>query len=285
MGYISEKSSLMYKSWAWLVYSNIFISLEALFIAVLTVLLSGFKMHAEPLIISFSTFFLIYNVDRYIGGEEDEENMPMRTSFVRKNGKYFFILSIAGYLSALYLSAAQGLLNFALVLIPILVSIMYSIFKLKKILFVKNIAVGVSWGIVPLLVGAYYGDIMRPEIIFLSAFFTVSFFRSSMIFDIKDIKGDLEEGVRTIPNQFGVTDTKLIAILTDLFMMISWLSLILIGLLEFAFLILLPFHIYIVAYVLSLNLDRGEFFYSVIIDGECIFLGLLALLASFVGWI
>jgi 4-hydroxybenzoate polyprenyltransferase len=267
----------------WLVYSNIFISLEALFIGLITVILAGFEFALEPIMIAFSSFFIIYNMDRYLGVDEDEENMPSRTRFVRKYGKYFFILSIIGYSLALIIAFERNILTFALALTPVVLSIIYSPLNLKKILFVKNAVVGVSWGTVPLLVGAYYGNILSADILFLSGFFAVSFFRSAMIFDIKDIIGDLKEGVSTIPNKYGIANTKLIAILIDIFLIVSFLSLILIDVLSTEYLIFLVFHSYIIGYVQLLNIERGEYFYSVIIDGECIFIGIIILISSLIG--
>lgn len=279
----TSKGSIVYRLVSGMVYSNVFIALQALSVALVTLILSGFKFSPKPLFISFAAFFIVYSVDRYLGKDEDKENMPLRTVFIEKYGWYFFVASIAIYMAALLLAFNHGLLVFFLTLVPIVASILYSVLRIKRVLLVKNIVVGVTWGTIPLLTGAFYGAPLKPEIIYLASFFSVSFFRSAMIFDVKDIKGDLKEGVATIPNQFGVRKTKLIAVLINAALIISWSTLVFLGYLSFEYIILIFFHIYIVIYVYLLNREQGELFYSVIIDGECIFLGLLVMFAATIG--
>jgi 4-hydroxybenzoate polyprenyltransferase len=224
-------------------------------------------------------------MDRYLGADEDEENMPRRTRFVRKYGAFFFYSSILMYLISLILTVDTGLTAFSLTLFPVLLSILYSPLNLKKYIFVGNMIVGIAWGSVPLFIGSYYGEILAPEITFLSFFFTISWFRNATIFDIKDVKGDLVEGVRTIPNTYGIANTKFIAFLINIGLMITWLILILIGPLSYEFLVLISFHLYVLGYAQLLNNEKGEYYYSVIIDGECKALALFVALAAFVGLI
>jgi 4-hydroxybenzoate polyprenyltransferase len=175
------------------------------------------------------------------------------------------------------------LIVFILALIPVILSIIYSPLNLKKILFVKNSIVAVAWGTIPLFVGAYYCEILQTEIISLSIFFTVGLFRNTILFDIKDITGDLKEGVKTIPNTYGAANTKFLAVLINLSLIISLLTLILTNYLDYSFLILLIYNTYIFIYVHLLNMKSGELFYSVVVDGACIFLGIFVLLAGNLG--
>ncbi|EGQ43922.1 MAG: 4-hydroxybenzoate polyprenyltransferase related protein, partial [Candidatus Nanosalina sp. J07AB43] len=231
----------------------------------------------------FAAFFIVYNLDRYLGKSEDEENMPMRTRFVKRYGKSFLALSIGVFTVALFMAFNQGSLTFLLTIIPIVMSLLYSVLKLKKILFVKNAIVGATWGVIPLLTASYYGLTFRSEVLFLTLFFGISFFRSAMIFDIKDIKGDLEEGVTTIPNKYGIDNAKLISVGIDVLLISSWSALVSFGYLNFDFLILTFFHIYVLAYISVIHMDTGELFYSVIVDGECNFLGILVFISGVIG--
>lgn len=266
-----------------LAYSNIFIAAEAISMAFITIKLSGLELRLEPLLIPFASFFIIYNMDRYLGMEEDEENMPSRTMFVRKYGKFFFTISIIGYIIALILSLSRGSLVFALTVFPVLLSLAYSPLNLKKYLFLGNSIVGVAWGTIPLFVGAYYGDVFTAEALFLSGFFTLSWFRNATIFDIKDIKGDLKEEVKTVPNQYGIINTKALAVVINLLLGTSWCYLIVIGFLSPNFVILSVFHTYMFVYLQLVDMESGEFFYSVVIDGECKFLASMVLIASLTG--
>ena len=266
-----------------LVYSNIWISLEAVSVAVVTMVLVGTPIKILPAFVSFAIFFLIYNVDRFTDADEDAEDMPRRTDFVRKYGGICVGASIVLYAAALLGSFGANPITFLFTVIPVGLGAVYSPLNLKDILFVKNAVVGIAWGTVPLLVGAYFGALFEFEVLFLWLFFTLSFFRSAMIFDIKDIEGDLREGVKTIPNTFGIDTTKRIAYLVDVTSVAIEILLVVSGYLSPLFLVLLPFHLYIVAYVWSLDRESGEMFYSVIIDGECIFLGVLVVLIRSIG--
>ena len=280
---VSRKTSIVYGALRALAYSNTWISLEAFFIAFVTIILAGFNLAFTPLLVAFAAFFVIYTMDRYLGMEEDEENMPIRTNFMRKYGYFLFVLSIAGYITALAVSLAHNFWMFAFTVIPVFLSIIYSPLNLKKFLYIGNSIVGVAWGTVPLIVGAYYGQILSAEVLFLSAVFTLSWFRNATIFDIKDIRGDLKEGVKTIPNTYGLENTKLLAISINILLMVSWILLIFLGFLGLEFLVLLGFHAYIFVYAQLLNGNRGELYYSIIIDGECKFLGLCVFIATLTG--
>lgn len=266
-----------------LVYSNIWISLESVGIALTTMVLAGFPLHLVPLLISFAAPFFVYNIDRLTDAEEDEENMPRRTNFVKSYGLYFTSASIVLYLGSLLLALDKSILTFLFSLAPVIIGGAYSQLDIKDVLVVKNLVVGLSWGAAPLMVGAYFGSLSSFEVLFLSAFFIISFFRSAMVYDVKDIKGDLKEGVKTIPNVFGVELTKQVAYIIDTALILLEIGLVFQNYLSPSFLILVPFHLYIILYVKMVEKSTKEMFYSMIIDGECIFLGLLVLLMSMMG--
>lgn len=266
-----------------LIYSNIWISLESVGIVLATMILADFPLHPVPLLIGFAVPFLVYNVDRFTDRDEDAENMPERTRFVRAYGLYFTAVSVLLYLTSLLIALNKNILTFGVILLPVVIGVTYSQLDIKNILFVKNAVVGLSWGAAPLMVGAYFSHIFSFEVLFMAAFITVSIFRSAMVYDIKDIAGDREEGVKTVPNTFGVTTTKHIAYGIDTLLIAIELSLMTLGYLSSAFLVLIPFHLYIVLYVWIVGRDSGEKFYNLVIDGEGVFLGILVVLMTALG--
>jgi 4-hydroxybenzoate polyprenyltransferase len=277
------KDSIIYRLISGLVYSNIFIALQALSIAFVSMALSGLTLKPEPLFISFASFFIVYTFDRYLDRDEDAENMPVRTKFLRKYGEYLFAASIAGYIAALIIAFNNGFITFLLTLSPIIVGVLYSVARIKKILLVKNIVVGLTWGSIPLLVGAYYGSPILPEILFLAAFFGIGLFRNTIVFDIKDIEGDLKEGVRTIPNTYGKRRSRQLALCINAFLTVLLLFSIASNILGVEYLILIFYNIYIFLYCHIVSVDHEELFYSLIVDGACSFLGLSITITSLLG--
>ncbi len=266
-----------------LVHSNLFLALAAASVAFTTMVLARLPLQFEPVLISFSIVFFMYNVNRFTDIEEDEVNTPRRASFVRKYGEVFLVLSTLIYIASLGLAWGHSLTALLLTIGNIGLGLAYSVLRLKEIFFLKNFIVGLGWGILPLIAGSYSGAATSLPILFLAAFFTVSYFRSTMIFDIKDIEGDLKEGVKTIPNTLGFDTTVKLSYVIDSLLIATELALIAAGYLNPQFLILIPFHLYIFGYLKILDRDSGKPLYYLIVDGETIFLGLAALLMFLIG--
>lgn len=86
-------------------------------------------------------------------------------------------------------------------------------FRLKKILFVKNVVSAVAWAcVVAFVQPLFYGHPIGPYniISFLFTFFLMMVIE--LVWDIRDIKGDKKAGVVTVPVKFGLRDTKIFAV-------------------------------------------------------------------------
>jgi len=176
-----------------LVWSNTYISLTAAGMALTTMVLAELPLVGLPLFIAFSTFFFIYNLDRYTDREEDKTNVPQRAAFFERYGRFLLPASAILYLIGLSLAYSRNPLSFAFALSPGILSVIYSIAGAKSILFGKNIIVGLGWGTVPLMVGAYFSGLgVRVALLFL--YFTVVWFINTIVFDVKDIEGDRRGG-------------------------------------------------------------------------------------------
>jgi len=82
-----------------------------------------------------------------------------------------------------------------------------SVFKLKGGFGVKNLVVGLTWGIlIAGLAGSNCGKIIPIALVF--TFFGVKLFINSTIFDFKDIKGDTLAGIKTLPVSLGERNTR-----------------------------------------------------------------------------
>lgn len=73
-------------------------------------------------------------------------------------------------------------------------------FRLKKVLFIKNILIGFVWALL-VLIGAY--PELNNEVVYLFGFVFIQVFIGSIIRDMPDINNDMNVRVNTLPNRFG----------------------------------------------------------------------------------
>jgi len=262
-----------------LVHSNLYISSSATGVALTTVLLADLRVEPLPLFIVFSVTFFIYSLNRVTDLAEDEQNVPRRARFTKRYGREILATGVFLYIAALVLAFVLELPGAPFLLLPVVVGGLYSLGRAKRVLLVKNIIVGVAWGLIPLGVGVYYGVLLTPEIIFLAGFFFISLTVAAALFDIKDIEGDRREGIRTVPNVFGPSATRIGA-----FVVISVLVPAVVGaafFLSSEYFVLFGFLGYVLAYIPFATPERGPLFYGFVIDGEHVFVTLLTVLVEF----
>ena len=265
-----------------LVHSNLFISLAATSVALSTMLLLGLPVEPIALFIVFAAAFFVYSLNRITDIEEDHENVPGRAKFTERYGTTLFTAGALLYLIAIAGAIALGIPGAPFLILPAIVAALYSLLRIKQYLLVKNAIVGISWGIIPLGVGVYYGIGLPVELLFLSAFFTIMLTVAAALFDIKDIQGDREEGIRTIPLVYGPRVTRFGAAVVTGIVAVSLTAVVVAGFIPQRYLVLLGFLAYVAAYTPFATPDRGTLFYGFIIDGEHIFLALLILLVALV---
>jgi 4-hydroxybenzoate polyprenyltransferase len=263
-----------------LVYSNIFLAAGASVVAFTTIFLMGFPIETVPLFIPFAGAMFIYNLNRMTDSTEDLINVPKRISFVRRNGKFFLAVGIVLYGIAIMESFLRNLNVFLAVIAPGIISIFYSIFRLKRFYITKNLLVALAWGMTPVVVGFYF-ETFDLAILSISLFFTLEFFINTVIFDVKDIKGDYLYKIKTLPTVIGTKNTKHMCLIINFFSGMILLLSILYSILPLMAIILIPFLLYIFAYIILCDSKNG-LFYGAFVDGEFMFLALIVLLAYMV---
>ena len=261
----------------YLVHSNVLISLAATSVAVSTLVLADLPFEPVPLFIVFAVTMFVYSLNRVTDLEEDERNMPGRAAFVRHYGKPLFALGIALYLGAIALAIVENVPYAPAMVLPLAVAGLYSLLRLKSVLLVKNLLVGVSWGAIPLGVGVYYDRLFTVDVLFMAGFVTVMLTIAAAVFDIKDIDGDREEGITTVPIVFGPRRTRQCAAAASALVAVVVTVLIVTGVLDVLYTVLLVFTAYVFGYSLAATRDRGPLFYGFVVDGEHIFLAVLLL--------
>ncbi|MCQ4331911.1 UbiA family prenyltransferase [Natronomonas sp. F2-12] len=268
---------------AFLVHSNLFISVAATGVALSTTLLAGHSPEFLPLFIVFAATLFVYSLNRLTDIEEDVRNVPSRAAFIGRYGRLFFLAGVSLYLLAVGGAFVLGLPGAPFLVLPVVVAALYSLFRVKQLLLVKNLIVGLSWGIIPLGVGFYYGAVFVPGILVPFGFFSVMLTVAAAVFDIKDIEGDRAGGIRTVPIVFGPKATRVGALAVTVAAGVGLVGLVAVGVVPRRFLVLLGFLAYVAAYIPFATEDRGPLFYGFVIDGEHVFLTLLVLATEALG--
>jgi 4-hydroxybenzoate polyprenyltransferase len=255
-----------------LVHSNLLISTAAASIAVSTMLLAGLPIELLPVFIVFAVTMFVYSLNRLSDIEEDEQNVPGRATFVKRYGRVLFAVGIVLYLTAIGLAISLELPRAQFLALPLVVAVVYSSLGGKELLFVKNLLVGGSWGLVVVGVGVYYGQLWDPVILFFAGYVTAMLTIAAVVFDIKDIEGDRMEGIRTVPNVYGAATTRRVtAVATGLVAFVVF-GVVALGVLPRRLLVLELFSLYVFAYCLFATRDRDPLFYGLVIDSEHIVL-------------
>lgn len=256
----------------YLVHSNLLISLSATSVAISTMLLAELDPRPVPLFIVFAVTLFVYSFNRLTDLVEDEENVPRRANFIKRYGPALFGVGVVLYLGAIVLAVVRDISGAPAMILPLVVAVLYSVVGLKRILLVKNLLVGLSWGLIPLGVGVYYSQLWSLDVLFLFGFITTVLTIAAAVFDVKDIEGDSEEGIRTLPVVVGPARTRHLAAAASALTGGVVALFVLVGPLAAEYLLLLPFVAYIVGYSLLATPERTPLFYGFVIDGEHIFL-------------
>jgi 4-hydroxybenzoate polyprenyltransferase len=184
----------------------------------------------------------------------------MRVQFFARHGTWFLAAGVAMYGAAAMMALTKGILILILLLVPLCIGLLYSFLGLKKIVIVKNLSVGISWGTTALLVGAFHHR-FGLSAWSLFAFFTIECFIGSVISDVKDIQGDRLHRISTLPVILGLQRTKYVCYaLNGIALAIAILS---------AVLRWIPWHglavcattAYMLAFTYLCNEERGRLFF------------------------
>lgn len=256
------------------VHSNLIIAFAAVGLGVITVSIAGLPFDPLPLLGVFAAAFLAYTINRLLDRDEDSQNLPGRHAYVTTYGPWMLRGGILLYLLAIVLTILIDPLLTAVLLLPVGFAVLYSAGHAKRIFVVKNGFVGMVWAGIPVGMGLYYGQPFAPQILLLAAIVFLLLSAAAAVFDIKDVEGDRLVGVRTLPVVYGETRTKQLAIGTSL----ATVPLIVTGaiLLSPRFLLLLLYPAYLVIAIPFATPERGPLYYGLVIDGEHILVGLLA---------
>ncbi|MEA2034059.1 MAG: UbiA family prenyltransferase [Euryarchaeota archaeon] len=184
-----------------------------------------------------------------------------------------------------------GITAVAITAIPLVSGIFYSIpllprgFKyrrLKDIPFVKNFIVGLAWAIpialLPVVFTGFCAGRMTVAV-GLFFFFFLSFVNST-VFDIRDVEGDAESGVQTIPVIIGIRSTRILLSVMNLISSVVVLVFCKGYLSPVETAIIAGIAIYVQGYIILFNGNRlNRIMYDLVADGQYLLLGELVCLS------
>ena len=197
---------------SFLTKSSIFIAINCFSLVYFSFLLYGIGIDLNLLFSSFLLTFTVYNLDKLSNIKEDSISLPERARFVVKYKKIITYATIASYIIALFLSFIKNLLAFFVILFPLCIGLIYSIkisnFRLKDVTGIKNITIALSWTLTGTFLPLAVSAVCFIHIIFIFYFYFIRVFIGSVLFDVRDIRGDSVNGIRTIPVFMGLKNTK-----------------------------------------------------------------------------
>jgi len=192
-----------------LLKSSILVSISGAFRIYLAALLLGTQVNLLTCAAGFLIIYSVYTLDRTLDSKEDLINREELTGLSKQTG---LTLVIVTFLLGSIGFANEGLLVYAF--LPFVTGYLYSkgikigkyFLRLKGGLGVKNIVVGVTWGLCTVGVAGLSNNL--PAVLIVLLLFGVKTFVNSVLDDFKDVKGDCLAGIKTLPSCYGTKKTR-----------------------------------------------------------------------------
>lgn len=232
-------------------------------------LLSGKNVNISIPLVMILIVYSTYTLDRTINCAEDEIN---RTEESNAN-KFFPYFLLCMCLLCAILILVQNRIFPLIALFPIIMGFMYTkgfkigdySIKLKKGRGIKNFFVAFTWALTIIFL-IYPADNLSLFLIFM--LFFIKSFINTVIFDFKDIKGDSQAGLKTIPVYFGELKAKLLLHLIQSSFHIVLIVLAIFSLIKFELFILFYSWIGGTIYISLYANSKKTMFRGIVVHGE-----------------
>ncbi len=274
----------------YLLYSSLFLAIAAVSKVYVSSVLQDMPISAGACLIMALGTFSIYNMNRKTDESEDAVNHSRRYAFTQKHAGLLWYSSLAGYGLAFLVASFYGPVAIAATAFPLASGIAYSIpllpagcryRRLKDVPLVKNLLVGGAWAVpVACLPAACTGAPFGMMTIVVGLFFFLLSFINSTVFDIRDVAGDADSGVRTLPVMLGIRRTKMLLSVLNLagIAVVLWLCS---GALPFIeTMVIAALALYVQGYIVFFDgSELNRILYDLIADGQNLLLGGMMYLA------
>ncbi|WP_083475297.1 UbiA family prenyltransferase [Methanogenium cariaci] len=270
-----------------LLYSSLYLCIAAVSMVYLSSVLQDIPISLAACGIMFLVTFSVYNLNRKTDEDEDAINHSRRYAFTKKYATVLMSVSLGTYVVAFLIAGIYGMMAVVITAIPLVNGILYSIpflpprgFRYRRLKdippFVKNFIVGLAWALpVALLPAACTGCSLGGEMtVAVGFFFFLLSFIDSTVFDIRDVKGDAETGVQTIPVILGIPKTRCLLSVMNCAGIAIILALCNGSLSTIETVIITGIAMYIQGYILFFNgTEREHSMYDLVADGQYLLLG------------
>lgn len=249
------------------------------------------QWHPYLFIIFFATLF-DYNLHRLVTVLTNKEALNSdKHKWLKEYLSLFYALvvfSVIGFIIAVFLAKKEVLITlspFALITLfyslPIFKNQKY-LFRLREIPFLKIFLISIVWSattiILPIVQSGKSFEFVHVALMLLERFLFV--FAITIPFDIRDMRGDEQSGLKTIPLVIGVKKSIALAnAFTVLFLIVSLLHYY-----DSAYFILLAFILSAISTLFFLNskiLQKSSFYHYGILDGTMLLQGILVWICYF----
>lgn len=270
-----------------LIYGGHLLSLGASGIVAAGVILYGESINVTPiLIISYLISQIVYNSDHLKDISMSSDNYE-RSLHLKKTYNYQLVSVLMYIILFVVFSFSTNLSTFLLSTFIVTGGILYSFITkswTKKFVGFKNWYIAFFWSLLIFLIPLHYsGSVFTLMTVTLSVYVFTRWLINSIVFDIKDVKGDRKDGLRTFPVEIGINKTVLILHSLNLLSGILISVAVVLGILPFIAITMNIFTIYSFCYLLeirNMNEKNIRLISYTMVDGEYLIWPLVLIIAS-----
>jgi len=275
--------------WDEFIYGGHLLSLGASGILAFSALIFNQKNSASLLIVGYAISQIVYFYNHYKEAKKDFLTNPERAEHIKKARDHFLLLMVfyfsLFFVSLIYLNNLKAVLAALFICLGGL--LFTDVFKkfTEKIIGFKNFYTAFFWALLILLAGFYYSiPLNSPSFLLLFSFVFLRWLVNAIFFDIKDIKSDKEEKLRTFPVLFGKNKALNYLHIANIVSFAPIIMGVLTNLLPLFSLFLLVFYLYSFYYLeraknKKTNVRRLSY---IMVDGEYVFWPFILLLGKFI---
>lgn len=199
-------------------YSSAYLAFVAMVYVTVVMVVLALPPNPAPVVMGLIAF-AVYTNDRLADVDGDESTYPERTAFVRRHAEALSVLAAAAYGLAVMLAVLGGPVTLAIALLPGVFWILYAtdwipgtrfrVRRLKEVLVVNSAVVAFAWALSATFLPIGFTDAaVTPAVWIVFGYFFLRSFVNTEIPNVRDVDGDRESGVATLPVVFGVERTR-----------------------------------------------------------------------------
>lgn len=262
--------------WDEFVYGSHLVALGDVFALYAMSVILNINVTISFFVVVYFSILAINFLNRYEDIDQDMTSNPERSKSVNKYLKFapyiMVVLTVVPVGITTYY-APIGAIIFMLFLFVL--GIIYSIFLknvTKRILGFKDIMTALPYALLVIFMALFYNAPITFAVVLITIFYFIRMFINTTFFDIKDVKTDKNQGLKTLPVILGKDKTKIFLIILNFVSAIPILVGIYLNVLPLYSVALLATIIYAISYLNKRKLFTNQTtLYNVVVDGEFIF--------------